>query len=221
LAGDKVRICVPIVNDDLEAVKSVEPLVDLFEVRIDLIGDGWREVAGRLGRPWLACNRRVEEDGRWQGSESARIEELLAAVPLGASIVDIELATPGVAEVVGEIKGRADCLISYHNLRETPPPGKMREIIEKQLSAGADICKLITTARSLADNLATLQLIKHFSQTRIVSFAMGALGQLSRVLCPLVGGYFTYASIAEGKESAAGQITAGDLYQIYQVLGKQ
>jgi 3-dehydroquinate dehydratase-1 len=221
LAGDKVRICVPIVNDDLEAVKSVEPLVDLFEVRIDLIGDGWREVAGRLGRPWLACNRRVEEDGRWQGSESARIEELLAAVPLGASIVDIELATPGVAEVVGEIKGRADCLISYHNLRETPPLEKMREIIENQLSAGADICKLITTARSLADNLATLQLIKHFSQTRIVSFAMGALGQLSRVLCPLVGGYFTYASIAEGKESAAGQITAGDLYQIYQVLGKQ
>jgi len=221
LAGDKVRICVPIVNDDLEAVKSVEPLVDLFEVRIDLIGDGWREVAGRLGKPWLACNRRVEEDGRWQGSESARIEELLAAVPLGASIVDIELATPSVAAVVGEIKGRADCLISYHNLRETPPLEKMREIIEKQLSAGADICKLITTARSLADNLATLQLIKHFSQTRIVSFAMGALGQLSRVLCPLVGGYFTYASIAEGKESAAGQITAGDLYQIYQVLGKQ
>jgi len=221
LAGDKVRICVPIVNDDLEAVKSVEPLVDLFEVRIDLIGDGWREVAGSLGKPWLACNRRVEEDGRWQGSESARIEELLAAVPLGASIVDIELATPSVAAVVGEIKGRADCLISYHNLRETPPLEKMREIIEKQLSAGADICKLITTARSLADNLATLELIKHFSQTRIVSFAMGALGQLSRVLCPLVGGYFTYASIAEGKESAAGQITAGDLYQIYQVLGKQ
>ena len=221
MAGDKVRICVPIVNDDLEAVKSVEPLVDLFEVRIDLIGDGWREVAGRLGKPWLACNRRVEEDGRWQGSESARIEELLAAIPLGASIVDIELATPGVAAVVGEIKGRADCLISYHNLRETPPLGRMREIIESQLSAGADICKLITTARSLADNLATLELIKHFSQTRIVSFAMGALGQLSRVLCPLVGGYFTYASIAEGKESAAGQITAGDLYQIYQVLGKQ
>ena len=221
MAGDKVRICVPIVNDDLEAVKSVEPLVDLFEVRIDLIGDGWREVAGRLGKPWLACNRRVEEDGRWQGSESARIEELLAAIPLGASIVDIELATPSVAAVVGEIKGRADCLISYHNLRETPPLGRMREIIESQLSAGADICKLITTARSLADNLATLELIKHFSQTRIVSFAMGALGQLSRVLCPLVGGYFTYASIAEGKESAAGQITAGDLYQIYQVLGKQ
>jgi len=221
LAGDKVRICVPIVNDDLEAVKSVEPLVDLFEVRIDLIGDGWREVAGRLGKPWLACNRRVEEDGRWQGSESARIEELLAAIPLGASIVDIELATPSVAAVVGEIKGRADCLISYHNLRETPPLEKMREIIEKQLSAGADICKLITTARSLADNLTTLQLIKHFSQTRIVSFAMGALGQLSRVLCPLVGGYFTYASIAEGKESAAGQITAGDLYQIYEILGKR
>jgi 3-dehydroquinate dehydratase type I len=65
-----------------------------------------------------------------------------------------------------------------------------------------------------------LQLIAEFSETKIVSFAMGAAGQLSRVLCPLVGGYFTYASVEEGKESAEGQITVKELREIYRMLDK-
>jgi 3-dehydroquinate dehydratase-1 len=218
LIGDRPRICVSIVNSDVEAVKKVEPLADLFEVRIDLIGDGWREITGYLKKPWIACNRRAEEGGSWRGIESKRIEELISAVGLGAGIVDIELSTPEVEKVVREIKGRAECLLSYHDLKETPPGEKMREIIGNQMAAGADICKLITTARSFADNTATLQLIADFPAIRVVSFAMGPLGQTSRVLCPLAGGYFTYASAEEGGESAPGQITVDELREIYEVL---
>ena len=218
MARNKPRICAVIVNDDLKAVKGVEPLVDLFEVRIDLIGDSWQELVKNLKKPWIACNRSAKEGGSWQGSESKRIDELLRAIELGAGIVDIELSTPGVEAVVKQIKGRADCLLSYHDLKETPPLEKMREIVRKQLAAGADICKLVTTARSFTDNIATLQLISDFPQTRVVSFAMGALGYTSRVLCPLVGGDFTYASIEEGKESAPGQITVRDLRKIYGML---
>jgi 3-dehydroquinate dehydratase len=47
---------------------------------------------------------------------------------------------------------------------------------------------------------------------------MGVPGYTSRILCPLVGGDFTYASIEEGRESAPGQITAGDLRKIYGML---
>jgi 3-dehydroquinate dehydratase-1 len=218
LAGDSPRICASIVNDDLEAVRGVEPLVDLLEVRIDLIGNGWQELVKCLGKPWLACNRSIEEGGSWQGSESERIDELLSAIEMGAAILDIELSTRGVEAVVREIKGRADCLLSYHDLKGTPSLENMREIIQKQLAAGADICKLVTTARSLTDNIATLQLITDLPETRVVSFAMGPLGHISRVICPLVGGDFTYASIEEGKESAAGQITVRDLRNIYGML---
>jgi len=218
LAGDRPKICAAVVNSDLEAVKGVEPLVDLFELRIDLIGNGWREVAGHLKKPWLACNRRAEEGGSCRGGESERIEVLLSAIGLGASMVDIELSTPGVEKVVREVKGRAVCLLSYHNLNETPPLVKMREIIENQLAAGADICKVVTTARTFADNIAALQLITEFPETMVVSFAMGDPGQISRVISPLVGGYFTYASIEEGHESAAGQITVSDLRKLYGML---
>lgn len=218
MAGERPRICVAIVNRDLEAVAGIEPLADLFEVRIDLIGEGWREVAKRLGKPWIACNRSKGEGGKWRGGESQRIKELLSALELGASIVDIELGTPGLEKVVREIKGRADCLLSYHDLKRTPPLDKMREIIKNQLVAGADICKVVTTARSFKDNLSTLQLIADFPQQKVVSFAMGALGKISRVLCPLAGGYFTYASVGEGSESAAGQITVKELREIYGIL---
>ena len=218
MAKNKPRICATIVNNDLEAIRSIEPQVDLFEVRLDLIGSMWPELVSHLGKPWIACNRSTREGGRWQGSEAKRIEELLSTTSLGASIVDVELSTPGVAEIVTKLKGQADCLLSYHNLKETPPMEKMREIIRQQLAAGADICKLVTTARSFTDNIASLQIIPDFPETKVVSFAMGAWGHTSRILCPLVGGDFTYASIEAGKEAAPGQLTVKDLRNIYGIL---
>jgi len=209
------RICAVIVNNDLEAVKGVESLVELFEVRIDLIGDGWQELVKQLKKPWIACNRSAEEGGSWQGSESGRREELLKSIELGASIIDIELVTGNLKEIVQAIKKRSKCLLSFHDLEGTLPLDRMREIVQKELEAGADICKLVTTARRFEDNLAVLQLISDFPKTRVVSFAVGPLGFASRILCPLVGGDFTYASIEAGKESASGQITARDLRKIY------
>lgn len=212
------RICASIVNNDIAAVKGVEPLVELFEVRIDLIGEGWRELAGELRKPWIACNRSVDEGGRWQGSEARRREELLGAVELGASIVDVDLVTGNLKEIVRQIKKKAECLLSLHDFKGTPPSGRMKEIVRKQLEAGADICKVVTTARKFEDNLAVLQLIAEFPESRVVSFAMGPLGAASRILCPLVGGDFIYASIEEGREAAPGQITVKDLRQIYAMM---
>lgn len=191
-------VCVPIVNDDQTAIKIAEPLADLFEVRIDLIGKNWKEVAVSLKKPWLACNRRADEGGKWRGSEEDRIKELLSAIGLGAGIIDVELATPGLARVVKGIKDKTECLISYHNHKETPVE-KLRDIVRQQLDGGACICKVVTTARTFADNVALLHLIKEFPETKVVAFAMGEMGQISRVLCPLVGGYFTYASLQPGK----------------------
>ena len=218
MAGARPRICGSIVDSDIAVVKKVEPLVDFFEVRIDLIGSGWREVARRLTKPWIACNRRVEEGGKWGGNEPGRIKEILGAMELGASIIDIELSAPGAGKIINEIKGKAECLVSYHNIKETPHLKELKEIIDREIDTGADICKVVTTARTFADNLPVLQLIREFPKVKVVAFAMGEAGQISRVLCPLVGGYFTYASIEAGRESAAGQVTAGELRKIYRMI---
>ena len=91
--------------------------------------------------------------------------------------------------------------------------------MRNQLNRGADICKIVTTATSPDDNLTVLQLINTFAETRMVSLAMGNLGLTSRILCPLAGGAFTYASIERDKESAPGQMTVSELVKIYQMVG--
>jgi len=214
----KPRICAVIVNNDPKAVKEVEPLVDLFEVRIDLIGDGWQELVKQFNKPWIATNRIADEGGQWQGPEARRIEKLLQAIELGADIIDVELRTKNLDKIVPLVKKRAECLLSFHDLEKTPPLDEMKEIVRRQLKAGADIGKMITTAQSFEDNLTVLQLFPDFPGVRLISFAMGPLGAMSRVLCPLVGGDFTYASIAKGKESAEGQITVKDLLKIYEIM---
>lgn len=212
------RICASITDTDLKAVRRVESQVDLFEVRIDLIGDDWQEVVRQLTKPWIACNRSAAEGGLWQESEARRIERLLQAIELGAEMVDIELRTKNLANIVKLIKRRKKCLLSYHNLEKTPPFATMKQIVQQQMRAGADICKVVTTAGDFEDNVNVLRLISEFPETAVVAFAMGPQGTVSRVLCPLVGGEFTYASVARGQESAPGQITVGELRAIYDMV---
>lgn len=214
----KPKICAVIVSKEPKAVKEVEPLVDLFEVRIDLIGDGWQELVKQLSKPWIACNRSAEEGGQWPGSEARRIEQLLRAMELGADIVDIELGTKNLANIVPLVRKRTKCLLSFHDLEKTPPLDEMKKIVGRQLKAGADICKVVTTARGFEDNTTVLELISEFPEVKLISFAMGPLGATSRVLCPLVGGEFTYAAIEKGQESAEGQLTVRDLRKIYEMV---
>lgn len=214
----KPRICVSIVENNIMAVKTIEPLVDLFEVRIDLIGEGWAELVKNIDKPWIACNRSSSEGGKASLDEVKRVEELIWGANNGACYVDIEYRTENLKDIVPLIKAGSKCLISYHDLIGTPSYDTLVSLVESQLEAGADICKVVTTARSFAENLTVLKLIKNFPDAKLVAFAMGDVGITSRVLCPLVGGYFTYASMAPGMESASGQRTVAELRDLYKYI---
>ena len=214
------KICASITNRDQMAIREVKPLVELFEVRIDLIGDGWQEIVKQLEKPWIACNRIKDEGGSWKDSEARRKEALLKAIRLGADIVDIEMSTTNLESVVAIIKKSARCLISHHELEKTPTFESLKNIVKRQLAAGADICKVVTTAQNFADNLTILNLIREFPKTNIVAFAMGSIGLPSRIFCPFVGSNFTYAAIGKGAESAPGQVTAAELYNLYQMVNQ-
>jgi len=214
------RICAAITSTDLRPVRQIEHQVDLFEVRIDLIGNEWQEVVRGLHKPWIACNRSAAEGGAWKGNEARRIERLLQAMELGAEMIDIELRTKNLANIVKLVRRRARCLLSYHDLEKTPPFDTMNRMLRQQVNAGADVCKIVTTARSFEDNLEVLRLISRSRDVRVVAFAMGPLGLASRVLSPLAGGDFTYASVAEGSESAPGQITVGEMREVYGMMAQ-
>ena len=119
---NKVKLCASIIGTDIAAVKKIEPIVDLFEVRIDLIGDKWMEVARQLKKPWIACNRMVEEGGKWDGNEARRIERLLQAIELGAKIIDIEYNAKNVDNIIRLIKKESRMFAVFSRFPENASP---------------------------------------------------------------------------------------------------
>ena len=217
---DPPRICAVITNLETESETKTRDGADLFEIRIDMIGKGWERIAQSLNKPWIATNRLKSEGGFWEGNENERRAELLKALSIGADMIDIELASPNLEEMVSIIKRTARCIISHHDTHHTPSLAEMRRIINDELSAGADICKLVTTARIFDDNVSVLSMINEFKPAETVAFCMGPNGQISRILCPLSGGVFTYATSAEGQSSASGQLTIVQMRDIFGVFQK-
>jgi 3-dehydroquinate dehydratase type I len=94
----------------------------------------------------------------------------------------------------------------------------LKQIVSKEIKAGADICKVVTTAQTFEDNLAVMRLFSEFPGTKIVAFAMGTQGFISRVMAPLIGAYFTYGAVQKGVESAPGQLPVSDMMAVYEMV---
>jgi 3-dehydroquinate dehydratase/shikimate dehydrogenase len=106
-------------------------------------------------------------------------------------------------------------LVSYHDFSRT----KGLEQAAKRIEAfEPDFVKVVSTARTLSDNLAVLKMIEDRSlASQVVGIAMGEEGLVSRVLGPRAGGAFTFASPDDGAETAPGQVTARTMVDLYRL----
>jgi 3-dehydroquinate dehydratase type I len=209
-----------ITGGDAALIRKAEPLSDMFELRMDMVGEGWQEIVPHLHKPWIATMRDVLHGGRFNGSEEERISRLMRAAELGADMLDIELDCPSLEETIKRIKPGAGCLVSYHNWDKTPPLEELSAIVRRQLAAGAAVCKVVTMAENISDSQAVLELPGLFPGADIIAFCMGPAGTLSRVLSPLAGGYLTYASLDENAGSAPGQLSVSALRGIYRKISQ-
>jgi 3-dehydroquinate dehydratase type I len=195
---------------------------DLIEFRLDYMKKelDLRRLISATRLPIIATNRIASEGGRFRGKETARIQYLLDASKMGCKFVDLELETRNVRSIIREIKTfGSKIIISHHDPQCTPDLQILNSILRKQINIGADICKIITTANNLSDNIRVLEFLSEASKrTEIVSFAMGRLGVISRVLSPVYGGSFTFASVERGAESATGQLTLDEVRNIYGLM---
>jgi len=196
---------------------------DLFEIRFDLMKttSSISKIRDITCRPIIATNRRRDEGGSFLGTEEDRIGMLLRAARDGFDYVDVEMKTKNATKLVRRLKQEgARAIVSYHNGKTTPRLSALESILERERKAGADICKIVTTAKSHADSLRCLSFVnKHTRRTKLVCFAMGKLGIPSRVLSPIFGAYFTFASLGAGRETAAGQIPVKSLRTVYKEFG--
>jgi 3-dehydroquinate dehydratase type I len=203
--------------------KAEESNADLIEVRLDCLKDHSElaEVGAHGKTPKIATNKPRSCQGNFSGTETEQQQILLSAAKDGFEYVDIELTNPRLKDTVKELKSLGvKPIVSFHDFAGPLSFSELNSVLEREIASGADVCKIVTTAKQIEDNLTILNFTSTAcSKAKIVCFAMGELGKVSRLLSPLFGGYFTFASLERGGETAAGQMTIQEMKTAYKLLG--
>ncbi len=211
-------ICIPITTGSIDNAISEMSLAsgyaDIIELRLDYIS-GIENARACLEKalsvktkPVIVTNRSKEEGGNFEGSEQKRLDLLQKAIKLKADYVDVE--NDSIEHITRNHNSKI--IISYHNFKETPH--NINKIYGNISKHNPDIIKIVTYANDITDNARIFELLKT-ANIPAISFCMGELGQISRILTRKFGGFLTFASLEKGKESAPGQLTVDELSNIY------
>lgn len=214
-------ICIPIVASTtegaLQEIAGALEKADIIELRIDYIKnpDLPKLLSGRK-KPVIVTNRSVQQGGKFTGGKKENLALLKQAIELGADYVDVEFPNQLIEGSRRLQPARTKIIYSYHNFQHTP---EVKKIYKEMKKSPADVLKVVTRANKISDNLKLLDLIKlaRSEGKQIIAFCMGETGILSRIFSCAYGGFLTYAALAEGKESAPGQISIDEMRNIYRI----
>ena len=222
------RICVSILpKNNPEALTLIEQAekaqANFIEVRLDCFETSRdiSELVKKTKIPLIATNKLTTEKGFFAGTETERQQTLLAAAKNGFEYVDVNLSSPKIKETVGKLKQLgAKPIVSYHKFDVSLHASEMEAVLEQEIAVGAEVCKIVMTSKKVEDNLAVLNFVSSMSnRAKLVCFCMGEQGKVSRLLSPMFGAFFTFASLDVGSETAAGQITIKEIKAVYNILG--
>jgi 3-dehydroquinate dehydratase / shikimate dehydrogenase len=222
------RVCVAVIGSDgNEMAERAEALVrdnSLLEFRLDYLSKPGlalpplkRFLESHPGTVGIATCRRAASGGKFRGSIASQLDVLNKAAAAGCQLVDVELQTASKSkpEQLRKLRTRAGLILSFHDFRATK---KLEETLEKMLAYPADFYKVVSTATTLADNVAMIKFLsREGDRHSLIGMCMGEQGVISRVLGVRAGSVFTFASAGAGQETAAGQITARELRNVYRI----
>jgi 3-dehydroquinate dehydratase type I len=216
------QICTSVAADSLEELARKGSLAfslgsDLVELRIDMLTKDIspRELEAKLS---LFAERAIftvrpsREGGGFRGSEARRLDLMSRLAELRPAYLDIELDTARENEKwVESLPKAVKRIVSWHDYKGTPALQALKSISEDGLGRGS-VAKVVTTATSVDDNLATLKLCGDGSG-RVISFCMGELGTVSRVVSMRLGAPLAYASIPN-EAVAPGQLPVSTMRKL-------
>ena len=224
------RICVSILpKNNLEAINLIEKAekakADIIEVRLDCLetSRNLSELSASTKVPLIATNKLQSEKGFFAGTESERQQTLLNAAKSGFEYVDIDLSSPKHKETISQLRLLgAKPIVSYHKFDGALNISAMTAVLDEELASGALVCKIVVTAKQIEDTLPVLSFVSFASsKAKLVCFCMGEHGRISRVLSPLFGAFFTFASLEEGSATAVGQMSINEMKTAYTLLGNK
>jgi 3-dehydroquinate dehydratase type I len=217
------RICTAIMASDtqdaLAKMKAASTEADLLEIRLDAMQSFDLDVIIESSSLPLVVTYRDQDQGGFSDAAcEKRISALIKASHSGADFIDMELTVPADLrkEVFSRKRDETKVIISHHFF-EPSPFLDVEQMVDRVFEKGADLGKVIGYASDWPSNLDYLSLVqKKVSQGfPLISFAMGMFGRPSRILSPLMGAPWTYASLSADQKSAPGQISASDMRRIW------
>ncbi len=221
-------ICVTIkaVNmaDVLNKMKKASAYANILEVRLDLMDEFDIEaVVRRSPRPVLITYRSRKEGGQGLLPYPIRFELIGRAIEAGAHFVDLEYTMPAhLRQRIIEKKASTRIIVSKHFIGNTPQENELVMWLDKLITTGCDVVKLVTMAKTMEDNLKILSLIPNARcrGSEIIAFCMGNLGRISRIMAVPFGAFMTFASLGHGEETAEGQIPGPEMKKILEGIRK-
>jgi 3-dehydroquinate dehydratase/shikimate dehydrogenase len=170
----------------------------------------------------IATCRRKQFGGNFTGSLKAELDVLTKAAEAGCQLIDLEVESGEEATQkqfdqfrAGLRAAGAALLMSFHDFTRTKG---LEQVADRIKAFQPDFVKVVSTARTLADNLAVLRLIEDRSiSAQLVGIAMGEEGLVSRVLGPRAGAAFTFAAPSDAAATAPGQVSAATLRDLYRI----
>jgi 3-dehydroquinate dehydratase type I len=218
-------ICISIGERTAKACMKALQGVDFAEVRLDMMEPAElteanvKMIFSQPASPASQKAKLIATCRPGKLDENGRKRLLTCAIASGAAYVDVEVEADDAykAEIAAAARGKGcKVIVSYHDYKKTPAAEELRQIIEWCCESGADIVKIACMVGSDKDNARLLGLLD--SGKKLVVVGMGPKGRLTRVVAPLLGSQFTYASATEGKETADGQMGREKIGQLLRLL---
>ena len=185
----------------------------LVEIRLDACDFDEDDI-----RAIFSCERQAALIATYHISLPSQVEtaskRLTAAILAGADYVDIPSEFPDNSRqwLMNLAMNRGTRIIlSYHNYARTEPLPQLLQTARQLHSAGADIIKIVTTARTEEDAATVLALYEHFEPGRLLAFAMGPKGRDSRFLALEKGAPLLFVAPTRDGATASGQPSYADL----------
>ena len=210
------RVAASLASQDTESclreLDRLAPRIGLAEVRLDLMRsfDVARLVA-KAPVPLILTCRPERERGGFTGPESERAGILRSAHDHGCAYIDVEADRLDL--VAGWGGGSPTQVIASQHWFDAMPPdllGTYRDLRDR-----CAVVKLVGTARSAADVLPVLELLRDAS-TPVIGMAMGGPGTCTRILAPAFPQtVLTYGAATSAAATAPGQITIDEMTDRY------
>jgi 3-dehydroquinate dehydratase / shikimate dehydrogenase len=217
------RICISLGHNDPEMFRKLAHIEAehrelLFEFCLEFLSDPWegpgiiREFRQRWPEAYvIATCRRGEHN--FHGSKEEQLSLLQRAVEAGARGIDLEIETARDARQWMSKMRHCIRIVSYHNYQRCP---LLKPIIEELESMPADIIKVAVRTGRAAVLWRLVQAARECRRPNVI-LAMGREGGPTRIIAPVAGRSFTYASPASHEGTAFGQLDARTLREIYRL----